>query len=444
MAENSLSARKTAVELLERISRNGQYSSEVIRNKLQKSGLSQKDKSLVLELVNGTLRWQGQLDWILTKYFHGNFKKSPDKLKRILEISLYQIRFLDKVPEYAAVSAGVEIAKEAGGQPWGKLVNAVLRNYQRGSKSIKLPKVEDDAISAISVQYSHPKWLVQRWLARYGIEKTIQFCKHNNSRPEITLRTNLRKITPAALLKELKTTGLEAEPSKYFSDFIKISKPQDLTELPSFQNGLFAIQDESTALATQLLNPQKGDTVLDMCAAPGGKACHIAQLIGDEGKVIAVDISANRLNLVRENTARLGLKSIQTLVGNATEIDLPRVAKILLDAPCSGLGVLSKRADLRWKRKPQDIFNIRKIQKKLLQSATRLLKKGGTLVYSTCTLEPEENEELIEAFLKEHVEFDLDSDCIDQTFSTPEGYWSSVPHKHKMDGVFAVKLFKSK
>ena len=445
MAQSSLSARKTSVELLERISKNGEYSSEIIPNTLQKAKLSKKDKSLVLELVNGTLRWQGQLDWILAKYFHGNFEKSPDKLKRILEISLYQIRFLDKIPQYAAVSEGVQIAKEAGGQPWGKLVNGVLRNYLRSRDSISFPSIEKDPVSAISIEHSHPKWLIQRWLERYGLEKTIRFCEHNNRRPEISLRTNLRKITGAALLKEFETSGLQAEPSKYFDDFIKVSKPRDLTELPSFQNGLFTIQDESTAVATHLLAPEKGDIVLDLCAAPGGKTCHIGQLVGDEGKVVAVDIKADRLNLLKENLTRLGLKSIQPLVGNAAEIDLPKFDKILLDAPCSGLGVLSKRADLRWKRKPQDIFNIRKIQKKILANAARLLKRDGTLVYSTCTLEPEENEKLIEIFLKENSNFqvDRDFDSVHQTFSTPGGYWTSVPYEHKMDGVFAVRLIKS-
>ncbi len=445
MAQSSRSARKTAVELLERICRNGEYSNDIIPNTLQKSDLSQQDKSLVLELVNGTLRWQGHLDWILKQYFHGNFEKSPDMLKRILEVSLYQIRFLDKVPEYAAVSEGVKIAKEAGGQPWGKLVNGVLRNYQRSCNSIKFPAVDSDPVSAISVEHSHPEWLVQRWLGRYGLENTIQFCEHNNRRPEISLRTNLRRTTPAALLTEFEKSGIQAKPSKYFDDFIKISHPGDLTELPSFQNGLFAIQDESTALATQLLALEEGDTVLDMCAAPGGKTCHIGQLVGDEGKVIAVDIKTNRLNLLKENAARLGLKSIQALLGDASKIDLPKIDKILLDAPCSGLGVLSKRADLRWKRKPQDIFNIRKIQKKILENAARLLKRGGTLVYSTCTLEPEENEKLIEEFLKIHSKFqvDRDSDSVHRTFSTPEGYWTSVPYEHKMDGVFAVKLINS-
>lgn len=445
MAQSSRSARKTSVELLERICKNGEYSNEIIPNTLQKSDLSQKDKSLVLELVNGTLRWQGHLDWILAKYFHGNFEKSPELLKRILEVSLYQIRFLDRIPEYAAVSEGVQIAKEAGGQPWGKLVNGVLRNYQRSSHSIKFPTVDSDPVSAISIEHSHPRWLVQRWLGRYGLENTIQFCEHNNRRPEISLRTNLRRTTPAALLTELEKNGIQAVPSKYFDDFIKVSQPKNLTELPGFQNGLFAIQDESTALATQLLACEKGDTVLDMCAAPGGKTCHIGQLVGDEGKVIAVDIKTNRLNLLKENAARLGLKSIQALLGNAAEINLPKVDKILLDAPCSGLGVLSKRADLRWKRKSQDIFNICKVQKKLLENAAGLLKKDGTLVYSTCTLEPEENERLIEEFLKKHSNFqvDRDTDSALRSFSTQEGYWTSVPYEHKMDGVFAVKLINS-
>lgn len=442
MTQDSPSARKISFELLERISNNGKFSNELIQDSLKKWNLSQKDRALILELVNGTLRWRGQLDWILSKYFRGNFEESPNKLKRILEVSLYQLRFLDKIPEYAAVSEGVKIAKEAGGNSWGRVVNGVLRNYLRKNSTLKLPSIKSNPVSAVSIQYSHPQWLVQRWLDRYGLERTVRLCEYNNRRPAVTLRVNSKKTTRTDLLRELETSGVHAGRSKYFKDFIKVSKPQNVTELPMFHEGYFTVQDESTAIAPLLLAPQKGEVVLDMCAAPGGKACYMAQQVGEGGKVLAVDVNPNRLKLLKENAARLRLKSVHAVVGNSAEIKLSQVDKILLDVPCSGLGVLAKRADLRWKRKPRDILNIRKVQKELLENAARLLKDGGVLVYSTCTLEPEENEELIVEFLDENPNFEIDRSfkSLNETFSSPEGFWRTMPYEHQMDGAFAVRL----
>lgn len=446
LAKNQFSARQIAVNILNQVYQKGFYSDDLISKTFQKQTLKQEDKSLILELVNGTLRWRGQLDWILEKFFHGDFKNCSNKLKSILEISLYQIRFLNKIPKYAAVSQGVEIAKETGGKTWGNLTNGILRTYLREANSLKLPSFEEDPIEAIAVYFSHPRWIVQRWLNRYGLEETKQICEFNNRRPVITLRVNLRKATREALLKHFENFGIKAEPSKYFDDFIKINKSQDFTQLSLFSEGLFAIQDESTVIASLLLAPEKGDTILDLCAAPGGKAGHLAQLLEDTGKILAVDRNPRRLNLLSQNSKRLNIKSILPIVADGTNFYCKEINKILLDAPCSGLGVLAKRADLRWKRNLEDIFKIRKLQKSLLQNASKLLKQGGVLVYSTCTLEPEENEEVIEEFLDNHKDFQLDRTpkILNQVFATPKGYWMSWPNKHEMDGTFAARMIKIK
>ncbi len=446
LSSDNASVRQISVDILAGVFENGIYSDELVAEVFQRNSLNQLDRSLLIELVNGTIRWRGQLDWLLAKYFKGDYFNSPIKLRSILELSLYQLKFLNKIPKYAAVSEGVEIAKKEGGKAWGNKVNGILRSYIRNENSIQLPAINKDPVSGLCVRYSHPKWLVQRWLGRYGLESTKSLCDWNNRRPDITVRVNLKKTTREALLGEFKSFGVEASPSEFFNDFIKLTKPRDITKLSAFCEGFFSIQDESTAIASLLLEPEKGDVILDMCAAPGGKACHIAELIEDNGRVVAVDRNFKRISLLKENINRLKIRSILPIVGDSTKMFLSSVDKVLLDAPCSGTGVLSKRTDLRWQRKLDDIFKIKKLQKTLLESAALLLKKGGILVYSTCTLEPEENEEVIKEFLNDHSNFQIvnETDCVPEYFITPAGYWVTFPPEHEMDGVFAVKLMKTK
>lgn len=432
------------MELLRQICANGGHSHEILPAFLNKVTLSQRDKSLITELVNGTLRWSGQLDWILSQFFRGDFQNTPDTLRRILEVSLYQVRFMDRIPAFAAVSEGVALAKELGGGPWGRLVNGLLRNYLRNAESVELPEIQENPVHALSVRYSHPRWLVKRWLDRYGLERTSRFCEYNNQRPTISFRVNLRETAREQLMAELRESSVRVQPSDYFADFIRIAKPGNLSELPAFKEGKFSIQDESTALAPLLLAPKKGDIVLDMCAAPGGKTSHLAQFVGEDGKVIAVDNNRSRLHLLQENVNRFKLRRVYAVVADGRTLSIAPVDKILLDAPCSGLGVLAKRADLRWKRREKDIYAIRSTQKRLLENAARLLKDGGVLVYSTCTLEPEETQEIVLEFLRENRGFQIDkpAGAILQPFVTKEGFCISFPYKHGLDGVFAARLIK--
>ncbi|MFQ5863926.1 MAG: 16S rRNA (cytosine(967)-C(5))-methyltransferase RsmB [bacterium] len=444
MTKGKLSAREIAVKILDDVYKKDVYVDDLLVNALNEQTLKQEDKSLILELVNGTLRWRGQLDWILTNYFKGDFKNCHSRLKSILELSLYQLKFLNKIPEYAAVSQGVEIAKKSGRKAWGNLVNGVLRSYLREAESLRFPSLEADPISALAVQYSHPTWMVRRWLDRFGLEETKQLCQYNNRRPAISLRVNLQKTSSEALLKFFENLGMQAQVSEYFPDFIKIFRPQDLTQLAPFNEGLFSIQDESTAIACLLLAPKRAETVLDLCAAPGGKAGYLAHLMDDTGTVLALGRHPKRIQLVKQNIKRLRLKSIVPVIADGTNFSCRSVDKVLLDAPCSGLGVLAKRADLRWKRKLQDIYQIRKLQESLLENASKLVKKDGVLVYSTCTLEPEENEEVVEKFLDGHRDFRLNNDSVllNELFIDSKGYWITLPHKCKMDGTFSARMVK--
>jgi len=299
-------------------------------------------------------------------------------------------------------------------------------------------------VAALATQFSHPAWIVARWLKRYGLEATKLLCDWNNRRPEISLRVNLSKTTTSGVLSDLQKVGVKADLSPVFQDYIKISKSSAPTQLPGFTEGHFIIQDESTAIPVLLLDPQKGERILDLCAAPGGKTCHLAHLMGDRDQIIALDRNFTRMRRLTANVERLHLKSITPLIADGTVQRVRSIDKVLLDAPCSGLGVLAKRVDLRWKRTQSDISKLKLFQERLLRNAAELVPTRGVIVYSTCTLEPEETDEVIEDFLREHSNFrveDSSNDVIEK-FKTSEGSYMSVPHTHKMDGVFAVKLVK--
>lgn len=445
MVDRKPTVRQISADILEKVMENRVYADELLAKTFAACELNRQDKNLLVEIVNGTLRWRGQLEWLLERCFNGRFDSAPTKLRSILFVSLYQLRFLDKIPEYAAINEGVELAKRAGGRPWGNLVNGVLRNYLRTEKSLIFPDRGKNPAEALAIRYSHPEWMVRRWLNRYGFEDTRLLCKYNNRRPVVTLRVNLMKVSKENLLKELEDAGVETEPSAHFDDFVRVRSPKSLTETRSFVKGHFSIQDESTAIACLLLSPEENDLVLDLCAAPGGKSCYIAQLMRDGGKVIAVDRSPARMKLLQENTRRLSLTSIQPIIADSTMLNTKTVDRVLLDAPCSGLGVLAKRADLRWKRKLSDITSIRKRQISLLGKTSQLLRAGGVLVYSTCTIEPEENEEIIEDFLDHHKNFEIDNrlKALSGFESTSKGYWATLPHRDHVDGIFAVRLIKT-
>lgn len=448
LATNSTkpSARSLAVDILQNVFTNGVHTDAALAGALKRSPLNENDRSLLIELVNGTIRWRGQLDWMLAQFVRGDFPTIPLRLRCILEVSLYQIKFLDRVPAYAAVSEGVELAKRSGGKAWARLVNGVLRTYLRNSKKLTLPALDENPVKALAIRYSHPEWMIERWLPRFGLEETERLCECNNRRPAISVRVNLARTSRECLLEEFAKAGIQASPSKFFGDFIILQKPDDIGLTELFQRGLFAIQDESTAIPCMLLSPKRGEVILDLCAAPGGKTCYLAHLAGDETTIIAADSNPSRLQLLQQNVKRLQLQSIFPVLADGRNLSLRSVDKILLDAPCSGLGVLSRRADLRWKRKPSDIKNVQKLQKALLENADRLLKPGGTLVYSTCTIELEENEEMIRDFLSAHQNYIVEADLpkIDETFLSKEGFFRSLPQQHEMDGSFAVKLIKTK
>lgn len=443
--QNEHSVRCLAYEILTRVLSEGTHADQAFEQVLKKSHLPAKDVGLLTELVNGTLRWRGQLDWVIKSYYRGKWSGLPPALLRILELGLYQLMHLSKVPAYAAVSESVEIARREGGEQWSKLVNGILRSYLRTGAKLQFPGIAEQPVEAVAVNYSHPSWLVRRWIQKWGVEKTVRYCQYNNTRPTLTLRVNTLKSDAVSLAAQLRDAGFQVTRSPYFADFLKIAKGANLTKTDAFRKGLFAIQDESTALAVRVLQPEPGDVVWDMCAAPGGKTAHVAAAMQNSGIICATDVKLERLKLLQENRARLQLGCVHVILADARHMELRKVTKILLDAPCSGLGVLARRADLRWRKKEKDIRNISRIQTALLNRAASCLQKHGVLVYSTCTLESEETEEQVTKFLQQHSDFVLqpaqDPDLM--PFSQPGGFYCALPFQHRIDGAFVARLVRT-
>jgi 16S rRNA (cytosine967-C5)-methyltransferase len=437
--------RGTAVKILNRVERTDSYLDKVLDAELRLGELSDPDKGLLTELVHGVLRWQNKLDWVLNGFSHGNFAKSEINVKNTLRVALYQILFLDRVPHSAAVNEGVEFIKRIRGDKPAGLVNAVLRNIIRNIDGIRYPDPGEDEVQYLAVFLSHPHWMVKRWLPRYGRAETEQLMLANNERPGMALRINRLKIDPADFKRRLDENHIVYSASRYMGHFVRVKTLTGIGQMDLFRNGLFTIQDESAALPCQLLDPHPGQRVIDLCAAPGGKTTNIAEMMKNEGEIIALDKYEAKLNLLLSACERLGLRIVRLRAADATQFDDLPADRVLLDAPCSGLGTLAKKPDIKWKRDLSDITKLNITQRALLENGARLVKPGGALVYSTCTIEPEENEGMVGQFLAQHPEFHVDpaDRFVHKDLVTPQGYAATFPHRHFMDGAFAARLVKS-
>ncbi len=437
--------RGTAVKVLNRVERTDSYLDKVLDAELRSGELNDLDKGLLTEVVHGVLRWQNRLDWVLNGFSHGNFSKSEINVKNILRVSLYQILFLERIPHSAAVNEGVEFIKRIRGDKPAGLVNAVLRNIIRNIEGIRYPDPAEDLVQYLAVFYSHPHWMVKRWLDRYGRESTERLLMANNERPGMALRVNRLKITPDEFRARLDAQQIPYTRSDILPHFVRVKTLSGIAQMDLFRNGMFTIQDESAALPCQLLDPKPGHRIIDLCAAPGGKSTNIAEIMGNSGEIVALDKYEAKLNLIRASAERLGVKIIDLRSADASTFEDAQADRVLLDAPCSGLGTLAKKPDMKWKREIGDIRKLNLTQEALLENAARLVKPGGAIVYSTCTIEPEENAGIVTAFLERHPEFSLDraDRYLPGSVVSPEGYVMTLPHVHFMDGSFAARLVKA-
>jgi 16S rRNA (cytosine967-C5)-methyltransferase len=436
--------RGTAVKILNRVERSDAYLDKLLDAELRSDDMNELDKGLMNEIVTGVIRWKMKLDWVLTGFFHGNFTKAETNIKNALRVALYQIQFLDRVPHSAAVNESVEFIKRLRGQKIGDLVNAVLRNIIRNIENIRYPDPEEDKVRHLAVIESHPVWMTKRWVERYGYDEAKKIMEANNTIPDLALRINRLKVDLNYFFSLFDKHQIQYTRSKYLDFFVRVQHMAGIGTSELFKQGYFSVQDESAGIPVLLLDPKPGERVIDLCSAPGGKTTFIGELMKNTGEIIAVDRYETRLNLVKNACLRLGVSNVHYLADDGAIIDIPPADKVLLDAPCSGLGVLSKKPDAKWKRDVDDIQKLVQLQHALLENAAKLVKPNGILVYSTCTIEPEEGSDLIKEFLSRHSEFSIEpaNTFVHESFMGNRGQVETFQHKHGMDGSFSIRLRK--
>jgi len=441
-----ISGRKLALLALTRIEQDEAFANRVLNSLFHKWRPDEREKGLATEVVYGTLRHLALINHLLGQLLTKPLTTLPVVIRNILRLSLYQLLSTPAI-SYAVVNEGVSLAKQETGGRWGGLVNAVLRRYLREGQDLPRPKFDADPLAHLSIVHSHPRWLVERWVRRWGIQRTHELVKTNNLPAPFTIRTNTLKLDRTELLALLTASGLEVEASPVAPEGVRIRDPRNLAQTSYFDAGYYFIQDESSMLVAHLLAPQAGKTIVDLCAAPGGKATHLAQVQKDAGRIFALDNHPHKTLLIQENAARLGIQSITALTADArswSQVEL-RPDAVLLDAPCTGTGVLRRRPDIRWRRSPENLSDLVLLQQELLENAVSLLKPGGRLIYSTCSIEAEENEEQIAGFIQRHPEFSLElpagfASCLSPVVS-PEGL-TILPREHGADGFFMTRLVK--
>lgn len=406
--KKTTNVRDVAVETLLQIEKNQAYSNLLLNSIIKKHQVNEKDIGLLTEIVYGTLQRRDTLDY----YLAGFLKKSKIEawVRILLRISIYQMVYLDRIPERAILFEAVEIAKMRGHKGIASLVNGVLRSFQREG----IPNIEEipDRVERLSVKTSHPKWLVEKWITQFGYEEAEKMCETNLLPPTQTARVNQMKITVHDLLADLTNKEILVEPGDLSVDAIKGMKG-NLALTNAFKEGLLSIQDESSMLVARALNPQQGEKVLDACAAPGGKSTHIAERMNGTGEIHSLDLHEHKVKLIKQQAERLELKNIlpealdSRLAGERFEME--SFDRILVDAPCSGFGVIRRKPDIKYTKSQQDVIKLAELQSKILQAVAPLLKRNGVLVYSTCTIDQEENNDVVRKFLETNQEFEQDN-----------------------------------
>lgn len=440
-----MNIRQLALQIIHDVDVKQAYANIALANTINRSTLSDQDRRFLTELVYGTVKTWGTLDWIMSVYSDRPPAKMPPLIRNILRLGLYQLFFLSKVPPSAACNQAVELAKKYGHAGTVKFVNAVLRSAARNPEKARYPDKEHDLPRYLALTYFHPQWLVNRWLQRLepaAVEKLLQ---ENNRTPRLSVRTNTLKTTRQELLARFEREGVVASPSQWTPEGIICHEIPALASLTTLQQGWFQVQDESSMLVAHVVDPQPGDVVIDACAAPGGKSTHLAALMNNSGRIIAVDLFAHKLALIRENASRLGITCIQAIAADATALSAQFAGKadrVLVDAPCSGLGVLRRKPDSRWRRSEAQLNDLPQLQQAILAAAGLCVKPGGILVYSTCTTEPEENEMVVQRFLADNPDFLLQSAGSRLPRPREEELVQLWPHIDFVDGFFIARLVK--
>jgi 16S rRNA (cytosine967-C5)-methyltransferase len=440
------SARGVAVEILRRVEQDAAYPDPLLEHLPRRAGLEVRDRALTTEIVYGTLRWQRWLDWQLGRVSHRPIGELPGWLRALLRASAYQLAFLDRVPARAAVHEAVELAKRRRPHGVPDFVNAVLRALAAASRPWPEPVAPDgEAVETLALRTSQPTWLVVRWIARLGEAEAGALAAALNEHPPLVLRVNTLRTTPAALVEALRRHGAGVEPCRYAPDGFRVSDAGDPRTLPPLQAGWCAVQDEAAILVGHALGPEPGETVADVGAAPGTKTMHLAQLMENRGRILATDRHPGRVARLRSACGVMGVtiveaheRGVDALAAEAG----PICDRVLVDAPCSNLGVLRRNPDGKWRRREADLAALGAVQGTMLDAAAALVRPGGVLVYATCSLEPEENEDVVAGFRARHPAFAPDPmpGVIPAACLAAPDLVRTFPHRHATDGFTAHRL----
>ena len=449
--------RKLALEILYKIDKEGAYSNIVLNEMLNKNknNLNKKDIGLISEIVYGVTTWKLTLDEIIKNHSSVKIKKISPWILNILRMSIYQIVFLDKIPKSAAVNEGVNLAKRYGNKGSIGFTNAVLRKIDKKDyEDLFEIKGKKEMISKTT---SMPIWIIEEFI-KEGLtyEQIKEICRNSNKRPNISIRVNKLKTTKERLIEKLKAKNIDVTEKSELDDFIILNKAKDIENMEEFKQGLFTVQDEAAGLTALILNPKENEEVLDACSSPGGKTTYMAEIMKNKGKIEALDIHEHRTKLVEDAANRLGINIIKVHLQDATKFNKEyeeKFDKILLDVPCLGIGVLKRKPDIKWQRKVEDIKKITKIQTEILNTCSSYLKKGGELVYSTCSIFKSENQDIINKFVEENENFKIHEIILPKHAENIKNYFEKfiidrkflqVYQNQKTDGFFICKLLRVK
>jgi 16S rRNA (cytosine967-C5)-methyltransferase len=447
MNTKTKNVREVIVDILLQVERNQAYSNLLLNQAIKQHQVSSKDVGLLTEIVYGTLQRKLTLDYLLKPYVK-NPKKVEDWVITLLRMTVYQMHYLTRVPDRAAIFEAVEIAKKRGHKGIASMVNGVLRSLQRNGVN-PLDEIENP-IERLSIEMSFPKWMIKRWVEQYGIDETRELCLATLQPPVSSARINSSITTADEVVKMLKEEGLEVTLGSLSEDAVTIERG-NFANTTAFKEGFLTIQDESSMLVSRVLGPEKNDIILDSCAAPGGKTTHIAELLQNTGKVVSVDLHDHKVKLINEQVNRLKLSNVETIAMDSRKLSEKfqheTFDRILVDAPCSGLGVIRRKPDIKYQKREKDIQDLASIQTTILDSIAPLVKKGGTLVYSTCTMDKEENDDVVERFLERHSNFKRNPQLNERlpmkirgNAEHKDGQIQILPHHFGTDGFFIASL----
>ena len=438
--ETELSERSVSVDILIEFDVNQNLDFEPANE------LETRERAQVREYVQNILRKRSYLDFLIDEFSSVAVDEMKPGLKNILRLAIYDMLFMDSTPDYAAINEAVEIAKMKLGSRTGDLVNAIMRNMQRDGKNLPKPAFKDRN-KLVATTFSHPEWMVERWRKRFGEREAFQLMQANNSRPHYYVRVNTIRTKPENFELRMEKMDVEVKPSDWLPYYYQVDSVQPFISKGLLSKGICLVQDIAAGFAPTILDPQPREKVFDLCAAPGTKSIMMSDLMQGEGEILSVDISSERLEKLAESALNYGAENIKIRRGDVLEVSLGLADAVLLDAPCTGTGVVSKRADLRWRRDEEGLKNAVELQEQLLEEAGNMVKRGGRLVYSTCSLEPEENMDQITKFLDKYDNFELeplDDYLPEEVLAEDKLSYQTLPHKHGCDGHFGVLLKRVK